>query len=174
MNKNNVSDTIENMKRDDCATFQIARLDHRQSRTANDIYAVMQAAYKIEGDLLGVKDFQPLKRSITAIQAATTTFYGFQQNNSLASVIEIEQLPDSTIEIDSLVVSPAFFRQRLGSRMLEHVFTLFPEKAFLVSTGAQNLPALNLYRKLGFSDSRLWETPCGIKMVSLTRPIMNS
>lgn len=162
------------MKRDDCTAVQIIRLDHQQNRTATDIHAIMQAAYKIEAELLGVEDFHPLKRGITNIQTATTVFYGFQRNDSLAAVIEIEQLPDSTIEIDSLVVTPAFFRQGLGSRILKHVFTLFPGRAFLVSTGAKNLPALNLYRKLGFIDSKLWETPCGIKMISLARPVTNS
>lgn len=162
------------MTKNDCTVTQITVLDHRQSRTANDIYAVMQAAYKIEGTLLGVTDFHPLKRSSKDIQASANIFYGFMHSSRLASVLEFEQLPDSTIEIDSLVVSPVFFRQGLGSRMLEHIFTLFPGKTFLVSTGAKNLPALNLYRKLGFIDSKNWETPCGIKMVSLTRPIMNS
>lgn len=174
MNKNHVPDAIESMKKADCATFKITGLDHRQSTTAADIHAVMQAAYRIEEDLLGVTDFYPLKRSCKDIQAAATIFYGFMQNSRLAGVIEFAQLPDSTVEIDSLVVSPVFFRQGLGSRLLEHIFTMFPGKTFLVSTGARNLPALSLYRKLGFIDSKQWETPCGIKMVSLTKPTLNS
>jgi len=151
------------------AATQPIRLDQTKPSTAKEINSIMQAAYRVEADLLSVEDFHPLKRSIDDISASKTEFYGINFADHLAAVIEFEELEASTIEINSLVVKPSCFRQGLGRQLLEHLFSMFPVRRFLVSTGIKNLPAVRLYQSLGFTDSSFWQTPCGIDMISLTR-----
>ncbi len=158
------------MQKNCSADAGIIKLNQKDLLTAKEIYSIMQAAYRIEADLLHARDFHPLKRTIEEIRTSETSFHGIFIRNQLIAVIEFEQPEDSSVEIDSLVVNPSFFRRGCGRQLLEHTFSIFPDKSFLVSTGIKNLPAVQLYRNAGFAESRLWKTPCGIDMISLTRP----
>ena len=70
--------------------------------------------------------------------------------------------------IDSLAVDPEFFRQGLASQLLRFVMQSAAGKSVMVDTAIRNKPAISLYRKLGFLETKNWKTPEGIKMVTLS------
>ena len=146
-------------------------LDPRDEAVAEGIRALLHAAYEVEGALLGVADFPPLRRGLDSIREAAATFYGLHEGRRLVAVTEIEAAPHGGRHIGSLAVHPDRFRRGLATALLGHVLALPPAARFTVSTGALNAPAILLYHRLGFVVERRWATPReGIPMVTLARP----
>ena len=91
-------------------------------------------------------------------------FYGFYIDNQLAGVIEIES-DNQTTNINSLVVHPDFFRRGIAWQLLEFTFNTSNSEIFIVETGANNKPAVELYLKFGFKEIKQWNTDFGIRKV---------
>ena len=147
----------------------VKKIDHYQLNNANQIYSVWQRSYRIEADLLGIVDFPPLRRRITQIREAKSDFYGCVQDERLTAVAEIEHLEAQHIHIAALVVDPDFFRRGLASRLLTEVLDLLDWRKVTVDTAVANAPAINLYKKLGFTPLKQWQTPDNIPMITLYR-----
>ena len=139
-------------------------LDHTRSETASDIREVMQVAYAVEKEILGVEDFYPLRRTAEAIAAAESTFFGIHVEGTLAGVIELEIDPDC-VNIASLVVRPEHSRRGIATSLVSRAFGR--GLIVTVSTGAANAPAIALYESLGFKIERRFRTEDGIPMVGL-------
>jgi ribosomal protein S18 acetylase RimI-like enzyme len=148
----------------------VERLQHCRKDTAESIAQLLQRSYQVEAALIGTKNFPPLSRSPDDIQQSKSTFMGLLVAGKIAAVIELEATSGNDIEICSMVTAPEKFKQGLATRLLEEVFTQYPNCNFLVTTGQKNFPAINLYRKLGFVEIDIWQTQCGIAMLSLIRP----
>ena len=151
--------------------LKISLMDHADPAVASAIHRVLIEAYRVEGDLLGVADFPPLRRTEDHVQAASSRFFGLVEEGTLAAVAEVAP-EDGGFNIDSLVVAPAFFRRGLASRLLRHLLEeVFPDRVLSVSTAAANDPAILLYEKLGFRRQKAWRGRGGIPMVRLVRDV---
>ena len=64
-------------------------------------------------------------------------------------------------KINSLVVCPKHFRRGIGRRLVQFVFDEFDAELFVVETGIDNGPAIELYGKLGFKEVKQWDTDIG-------------
>ncbi|MFT6856665.1 MAG: ribosomal protein S18 acetylase RimI-like enzyme [Cyclobacteriaceae bacterium] len=140
----------------------IRTIEHHQSEQGDQIHQIFQRSYPYEGRLLGVedKDFPPLKRTAEAIAESTTSFYGYLDGNSLAAVMELTL--SEPLKINSFVVDPDYFKQGIGSKMMDFVFAAFPRRQYIVETGRENIPAIGLYRKFGFEIIEKYPLPQGI------------
>ena len=143
-------------------------LDPTQRGVAEEIYQVLQASYQVEGRLLGIKDFPPLRRTVEEIRSADTTFHGIRVEEELAAVAELEATFEESAHITSFVVHPRFFRRGLGRALLLSLQGLPPWARLTVSTAAANGPALALYTRQGFQREREWNQPFGLAMVTLS------
>ncbi len=143
-------------------------LDPTQHGVAEEIHRVLQASYQVEGRLLGIEDFPPLRRTVEEIRCATTTFHGMRVEAELAAVAELEATSGDSAHINSFVVHARFFRRGLGRTLLLSLQGLSPLARLTVSTAAANEPALALYTQSGFHKEREWEQPFGLTMVTLT------
>ena len=121
-------------------------------------------SYAIEAGLLKAKEFPPLKRPLEDYNNSTNDFYGYFQNDELGGVIEIADSKKYT-HIQSLVVSPRFFRKGIGSKLIRHVFDTYNSNTFMVETGAANGPAIKLYERFGFKLESEFDTSIGIRKV---------
>ena len=158
--------------------MKIQKLNNSASEDSQQIYQVFQSAYKIEADLIGIENFPPLSRTVEHIQASTTQFYGCIVEGELAGVIEIslseesaENISKTTLEIESLTVSPLFFKQGIASRLIEFVLQ---NKAFeyaIVETAAVNQPAIKLYEKHGFRIFKQFTPEHGIEKAALKKSV---
>lgn len=154
----------------------ILQLSNTEPEVSQQIYQVFQSSYKIEADLISVENFPPLSRTVQNIQASTSQFYGFIVEGELAGVIEIslnessaQDISKTILEIDSLTVSPMFFKQGIASRLIEFVLQ---NKAFeyaIVETAVVNQPAIKLYEKHGFRAFKQFTPAHGIEKVALQR-----
>jgi ribosomal protein S18 acetylase RimI-like enzyme len=154
----------------------IKQLNNVSPEVSEQIYQVFQSAYKIEAELIGVENFPPLSRTVEHIQQSTTQFYGFTVEDRLAGVIEItlskgtvESISKTTLEIDSLTVSPLFFKQGIASQLIEFVLQNKVFKYAIVETAAVNQPAIKLYEKHGFRVFKQFIPDHGIEKVALKR-----
>ena len=150
----------------------IKRLENSDIEVSKRIRAVFQLSYKIEAKLLNSTDFPPLKRPLKSYVNSNTEFFGYLKNEELAGVIEIEH-NNSFTDINSLVVSPIFFRQGIAKELMRFVFSTFASNLFVVETGLENGPAAALYKKFGFKEVKQWNTDHGIRKIKFERRINN-
>ncbi|MFT7899794.1 GNAT family N-acetyltransferase [Tenacibaculum ascidiaceicola] len=146
----------------------IKRLNNKIEETSLEIQKVFRASYKIEAKLLNADDFPPLKREVVNYMNSDTEFYGFWKNNEIAAIIEVESSFENT-DIHSLVVHPNYFRQGLGKQLTTFVLNNFNSETYTVETGAKNIPAIKLYKQLGFEEQKQWDTEFGIRKVGFIK-----
>ena len=141
-------------------------LEHNSTGVATEIYDVFQLSYKVEAGLVGIEDFPPLRRSASLIQSSNSQFFGQRIGGDLAAVVESTD-DGENLSIDSLVVHPQYFRRGLASQLLQSLLETVSWQHACVETAAANDPALELYRKFGFSETKRWKTADGIEKVRL-------
>jgi len=148
----------------------IKRLKNNDIEVSKEIRSVFQLSYKIEAELLNATDFPPLKRPLEDYVISKTAFFGYLKEKELAGVIEITHHENYT-HINSLVVSPNFFRQGIARKLMEFVFKTFDSKLFVVETGLENGPATKLYKKFNFKEVKQWDTDHGVRKIKFERRI---
>lgn len=150
-------------------TATVERQAHATPAVAEELRALMAAAYAVEAALLGVADFAPLRRTAAHVAATDAEFVGIREEGVLVAAAELETLAPHHTHIGALVVRPDRFRRGLATALLGAVIATRPAHAITVSTGAANAPAVRLYERHGFALERTWTTPDGIPMVTLRR-----
>lgn len=119
---------------------------------APQIHRLFQRDYAVEAKLINVRDFPPLLRSCREIQEAKSEFFGIRSEAELRA---------------GLVVDPDYFRLGLACLLLEHVMSVFPDRALRVETATANLPAMALYASLGFVERGEYAKTDGLRMSRL-------
>lgn len=150
-------------------TAPVERQAHASAAVAEELRALMAAAYAVEAALLGVADFAPLRRTAAHVAATDAEFLGVREAGALVAAAELEAPAAGHAHIGALVVRPDRFRRGLASALLRAVIAARPAHAITVSTGAANTPAVRLYERHGFVLERTWTTSDGIPMVTLRR-----
>jgi ribosomal protein S18 acetylase RimI-like enzyme len=145
----------------------ITKLDHTNEEVAGQIHTIFQNSYKIEAQLIGVLDFPPLLRSAKDIQRSATQFYGFNEDDCLAAVIEIA-MEGERLEINSLTVDPSYFRKGIANKLISYVLEAIDFTEAVVETAVANVPAINLYKKHGFVEFKRWIPSHGIEKLALS------
>ena len=137
------------------AMVRIEPLNHRDGSAAAGIHAVLMLAYAQEAELLGVKDFAPLNRTLQDVQASVDFHLGALDGNEIVGVLSIgpDDEPDQ-LQVSSLVVHPKWQRRGIARTLLADAFRRAAGMNITVSTGAKNTPALALYREFGFVPYR--------------------
>jgi len=142
----------------------IKKLDHTNQAIATKMRIVFQESYAIEAKLLNAINFPPLQRPLQSYIESTTTFFGYHIKDEIVGIIEVSP-KEKTTHINSLVVSPHFFRQGIGRDLMDYILQNFSSKVFTVETGLENIPASTLYKNFGFKEIRQWDTDHGVRKV---------
>lgn len=131
----------------DCTLIRI--LDLKNNTIAERVLEIQHRAYRIEADLIGFDGIPPLHETLDDLRSSEETFIGYLVDDVLAGVLSYIII-DSTLDIGRLVVHPAYFRQGIGKALVEYVETIEGIQKLIVSTGALNTPARQLYKRLGY------------------------
>jgi ribosomal protein S18 acetylase RimI-like enzyme len=142
----------------------IKKLDHTNLAIATKMSAIFQVSYAVEAKLLNAVNFPPLQRPLESYIESTTTFFGYHIKDEIVGIIEVSP-KEKTTHINSLVVSPHFFRQGIGRQLMKYVLKNFSSKIFTVETGLENIPASKLYTSFHFKEVKQWDTDHGVRKI---------
>ncbi len=144
----------------------ICRLNNQDIDVATNMQKVFYASYSVEAKILKAANFPPLTRSIDQYKFTDTDFYGLKTNKELAGIVEVRRKEFAT-HIQSLVVHPKYFKQGIASQLMKYVIKQYDSQLIFVETGIDNIPAIKLYEKFGFKQTKQWDADCEIRKVRL-------
>ena len=149
----------------------IERIDHRDPSCAARILALMLPAHAQEAALMQLDPMQALDRSVADIAASPELFLGAFRQDRLVGVASVA--PDDEpgqFVVGTLVVDVAHQRQGIGRALMDGLLRLVGAYPVAVKASETNLPALALYRELGFVTYRRGALGSGsLAMVKLRR-----
>ncbi|WP_322924907.1 GNAT family N-acetyltransferase [Paenibacillus campi] len=135
------------------------------------IWGLQHIAYRIEAELIGAKELPPLLDTLESLRRCGETFYAeFDEDDEIKGVVAVECERPGTLTISRMMVHPTYARQGIGSQLLEHVFSRYPDvPLYIVATGTRNEPAVKLYRKQGFEPIEAFEVTPGVELTTFHR-----
>jgi ribosomal protein S18 acetylase RimI-like enzyme len=142
----------------------IKKLDHTNLAIATKMRVVFQESYAVEAALLNATNFPPLQRPLESYIKSTTTFFGYHIKEEIVGIVEVSP-KEKTTHINSLVVSPHFFRQGIGRELMNYILQKFSSKVVTVETGLENIPASKLYTSFHFKEVKQWDTDHGVRKI---------
>ena len=148
----------------------IVKINNKENKIAEEIRAIFQASYAVEAEMLKAVDFPPLQRTVSQFLKSDSKFYAYYLTKNIAGIIEIENNEDLT-HIQSLVVYPKYFRNGIGSKLVQFILDNYKSKIFTVETGIDNHPAIKLYKSFGFQEQAQWDTNHGVRKVRFQKRI---
>ena len=148
----------------------IIKINNKENKIAEEIRAIFQVSYAVEAEMLKAVDFPPLKRTVAQFLNSNSEFYAYYLIENIAGVIEIENHKNLT-HIQSLVVYPKYFRNGIGSKLVQFILDTYKAKIFTVETGIDNYPAIKLYKSFGFQEQEQWDTNHGVRKVRFKKRI---
>ncbi|MEU4173095.1 GNAT family N-acetyltransferase [Streptomyces sp. NPDC026665] len=135
----------------------LGELDVTDPRTAAGVHQVGRRSYAVEAELIGFDGIPALTETLEEMQARPLRWLGaVTPDGRIAAFVAWQHLPGEDgidgIDIDRVCVDPQWFRRGLARRLLGRLLAeLAPGGKALVSTGADNRPAISLYDRLGFT-----------------------
>jgi GNAT superfamily N-acetyltransferase len=151
-----------------CAVPRISVLDHRDLEVASRIVALQRVSYSVEAELIGFR-IPVLDESAVDVARLDLTVLGAVESGELVGLLGYRQAR-GVVDIDRLAVHPRCFRQGVARSLLAELHRREPgAHRFEVSTGADNVPALALYARMGYRHERD-EWKVGVRVVHLARP----
>jgi ribosomal protein S18 acetylase RimI-like enzyme len=144
-------------------------LDLADEPTARSVLELQRASYAVEAALIGSDGIPQLTETLEELRAAGLAWLGTFDETGLTGAVSWTVLNDGTVDIHRLVVAPRAFRRGVASALLDALDTRYPDRPILVSTGRGNGPALELYRRRGFTVVREREAIPGLWVTELER-----
>ena len=144
-------------------------LDLADEAIARSVLALQRETYAVEAALIGTDGIPQLTETLDELRAAGLGWLGTFDEAGLAGAVSWKVLDDGTVDIHRLVVAPRAFRRGVASALLDALDTRFPGRPILVSTGRDNGPAVELYRRRGFTVVREREAIPGLWIAELER-----
>lgn len=147
----------------------ITPLDVSDRLLAERLLAVQHAAYAVEAELIGFDGIPPLREDLDGLMSSTEHWLGRYDGTQLVGALAYELPDDRTVEISRLIVDPAHARRGHGRALLDHLDQAVPRPVSIVSTGAANTPAVNLYRSRGYTETGRVEVAPGVYLAQFSR-----
>ena len=148
----------------------IIKINNKKNNIAEEIRNIFQASYTVEAKILKAVNFPPLQRTVSQFMDSNAEFYAYYLVENIAGVIEIENDKNLT-HIQSLVVYPKYFRNGIGSKLVQFILDAYKSKIFTVETGIDNHPAIKLYKSFGFQEQEQWDTNHRVRKVRFEKKI---
>ena len=144
-------------------------LDLTDEAIARSVLALQREAYAVEAELIAADGIPQLTETLGELQAAGLDWLGTFDQTGLTGAVSWNVLDDGTVDIHRLVVAPRAFRRGTATALLDALDARFPGRHTLVSTGRDNGPARELYRRRGFTVVREREAIAGLWVTDLER-----
>ncbi|RFU64476.1 GNAT family N-acetyltransferase [Peribacillus saganii] len=147
----------------------LVKLNNANRETAIEILRIQIPAYKAEAAIIGFDGIPQLTDTVETIMDCPETFIGYNLKEELAGCISFTET-EQEIDICRLVVHPDHYRKGIARQLVNYIVTeLSKDRSIIVSTGALNTPAKNLYKNFGFIEVRDAEVGPGIFITLLEK-----
>ncbi|MED4783561.1 GNAT family N-acetyltransferase [Brevibacillus choshinensis] len=131
---------------------------------ATRMWQLQQAAYRVEAELIGWSDLPPLRETVEELMGSEETFIAYVEEGELAGALSFQRMGDQ-LDIHKMIVDPKHFRKGIARQLLLHLETIYPDvKTIVVSTGARNEPAVQLYLRQGYESTGTKEVAPGLEL----------
>lgn len=144
----------------------IEPIDITNLQQAEIVLSIQLVSYQVEAELIGFDDLPPLHDTAESLCSCGEQFYGYRDNGAIVGAISFT-LEEDHLRICRMIVHPDHFRKGIGSQLLSYLCEHHSASRMVVTTGALNLPAINLYRKHGFELVREIEVMPGLSLAWL-------
>jgi ribosomal protein S18 acetylase RimI-like enzyme len=129
----------------------IKKIDITDLKMSEEILSIQIPSYRVEAEIIECDNIPPLYDTIESLQKCKETFLGYYIQDELVGAVSFK-MKDTVLDIHRLIVSPNHFRKGIANRLLEFIECHYQGiQTIIVSTGAKNEPAVNLYLKKGFT-----------------------
>jgi len=125
----------------------IVPLDLTDDATAEAVHHVGARCHEVEAGPIGSTAVPGLHETLDEVRALPLRWLGGYVDNQLVAFVGFARV-DDVLDIERLCVAPSHFRLGFARRLVEQV--LAEGGPAIVSTGADNAPAIALYEGLGF------------------------
>ena len=142
----------------------IRKLKIEDAKTAEKVLSVQIPSYRVEAEIIGFDGIPPLHDTLETLMDCGESFYGYFIGEELAGVIAYKREAD-VLDIHRMMVHPQHFRKGVASALLRHLLAAESgSKKAIVSTGAKNEPAKELYLRHGFLQVGVREVAPGVSI----------
>jgi ribosomal protein S18 acetylase RimI-like enzyme len=124
-------------------------LDIKNEDIAQIVLRLQKEAYRIEAEYIGTYELPPLKETLEQLINSGEEFIGYFIDDRLGGVLAYKYVK-GVVDIHRVMVHPLHFRKGIARSLLRYIEDLYNGHLLVVSTGAKNLPAVELYLSLGF------------------------
>jgi ribosomal protein S18 acetylase RimI-like enzyme len=130
----------------------IIEINHNNRSIGNEVLNLQKLSYRVEAEIINCDNIPPLREKIDDIIDSQETYLAFYEGREIAGVLTY-QIDEDSLTICKMMVHPNHFKKGIASMLLNHVFKLdVMTRRIKVSTGAKNTPAIQLYKKYGFTE----------------------
>jgi len=144
-------------------------LDLSDEAIARSVLELQRESYAVEAGLIGSDGIPQLTETLEELRSAGLEWLGTFDDAGLTGAVSWTVLDDGTVDIHRLVVAPRAFRRGVASALLDELDARYPDRPTFVSTGRDNGPARELYRRRGFTVVREREPIPGLWITELER-----
>lgn len=149
----------------------IKKLNLEDMKTTTNVLELQIASYKIEAELIGFYEIPPLKDTLASLNECDEIFYGYFINDILAGIISYKVI-ENILDIHRVAVHPCFFKRGIAGKLVSFIEKVEDNiNKFVVCTGKENIPAVNLYLKNGYQKTQDIEISKGIYLTEFEKLI---
>ncbi len=130
------------------------------------LYDLQQRSYTVEQQLLNIDTFPPLLETKQNFAASDDACLIRFEAGKVIGFLQYEITKEQLI-INKLVVRPDYFRQGVGSELLQALTERKGTRSIQVETAQENTPAMTLYQKHGLTDITPLKVTEGLQLVRL-------
>lgn len=149
----------------------IKMIDIQNMKMADEVLAMQKSSYKVEAEIIGFMDIPPLLETVEELMNSGETFIGSYIGEQLAGAVSYKIIGNK-LDIHRVMVHPLHFRKGIAKNLLIHLEEFQQGiDQIIVSTGSLNLPAIELYTKLGFELISKTKTKEGLSLAHFQKEI---
>jgi ribosomal protein S18 acetylase RimI-like enzyme/GNAT superfamily N-acetyltransferase len=148
------------------ASLSVTPLDLADASVAAELHRVWQAAYAVEAQWLGERDFPPLRLDVNGLRALGHRFLGARLHGQLLGALAVEDTRSDAeraaradVQVAALVVDPVHHGEGIARELIaEFQRTVDADGAF-AHTGVANAAARVAFGRMGFLWHRTFTLP---------------
>ncbi len=141
----------------------IKKLNITNKVVAKRILDIQLPSYRIEAGLIDFYDIPALKDTVETLQHCGEKFYGYFVEEELVGAVSYKIEEQKVLDIHRMIVHPSHLKKGIASSLLDYIQHNDKNvERVIVSTGAKNIPAKNLYKRYGFIEVEEKALPVGV------------